>query len=188
MLSLLLCSVTYSQVPQPTCYWKWVGVSIPQKVGNFSLRPSTTAIWQQSRLRGCLLGSYGSWLSLTPTLNFHISPSAAVAGHSCHPPNPHFVTTVKLASSRNENWEGDMFGRLAQQPWHFENFSLLICFCETCTRSIYPHMCNFFPGSAIVFQFPTFWGIGNPTDFQVSWRTWLVNEELCITVLFFRVC
>ena len=94
-----------------------------------------------------------------------------------HPPNPHFVTTVKLASSRNENWEGDMFGRLAQQPWHFENFSLLICFCETCTRSIYPHMsslmCNFFPGSAIVFQFPTLWGIGNPTDFQVSWGTWL---------------
>ena len=80
-----------SQVPQPTCYWKWVGVSIPQKVGNFSLRPSSTAIWPRSRLSGCLLSSYGSWLPQTPTLNFHISPSAAVAGHLCHPPNPHFA-------------------------------------------------------------------------------------------------
>ena len=65
-----------SQVPQPTYSWKWVGVSIPQKVGNFSLRPSSTAIWQRSRLRGCLLSFYGRWLSLTPTLNFHISTSA----------------------------------------------------------------------------------------------------------------
>ena len=32
---------------------------------------------------------------------------------------------------------------------------------------------QFFPGSAIASQFPTFWGIGNPTDFQVSWGTWL---------------
>ena len=65
-----------SQVPQPTFYGKWVGVSIPQKVGNFSLRPSSTAIWQRSRLRGGLLSFYGRWLSLTPTLNFHISTSA----------------------------------------------------------------------------------------------------------------
>ena len=25
-------------------------------------------------------------------VSLHISPSVAVAGHSCHPPNPHFVT------------------------------------------------------------------------------------------------
>ena len=74
--SISQCLTSGSQVPQPTYYWKWVGVSIPQKVGNFSLRPSSTAIWQRSRLRGCLLSFYGRWLSLTPTLNFHISTSA----------------------------------------------------------------------------------------------------------------
>ena len=63
-----------SQVPQPTCYWKWVGVSIPQKVGNFSLRRSSTAIWRCSRLGGCLLSSSGSWLALTPMPNSHIHP------------------------------------------------------------------------------------------------------------------
>ena len=31
-------------------------------------------------------------------VNFHTSPSAAVAGHSCHPPNPHFVTRPILIS------------------------------------------------------------------------------------------
>ena len=31
-------------------------------------------------------------------LSFHISPSAAVAWHSCHPPNPHFVTLPILIS------------------------------------------------------------------------------------------
>ena len=113
-----------SQVPQPTYSWKWVGVSIPQKVGNFSLRPSSTAIWPRSRLSGCLLSSYGSWLPQTPTLNFHISPSAAVARHLCPPPNPHFVLLPILislslrihCSSRNEDWEEDMFGLPAQQP------------------------------------------------------------------------
>ena len=29
-----------SQVPQPTCYWKWVGVTIPLKHHNFTLRAS----------------------------------------------------------------------------------------------------------------------------------------------------
>ena len=57
-------------------------------------------------------------------------------------------------------------------------FFLLIWILEACTRSIFLNMstlqCNFFPGSAFVSQFPTFWGIGNPTDFQVSWGTWLV--------------
>ena len=56
-------------------------------------------------------------------------------------------------------------------------FFLLIWILEACTRSIFLNMstlqCNFFPGSAFVSQFPTFWGIGNPTDFQVSWGTWL---------------
>ena len=50
------------------------------------------------------------------------------------------IQLVKMASSWNEDWEGDMFGLPAQQPWHFENFFLLICFRETCTRSIYPNM------------------------------------------------
>ena len=31
-------------------------------------------------------------------VSLHISPSAAVAGHSCHPPNPHFVTRPILIS------------------------------------------------------------------------------------------
>ena len=31
-----------SQVPRLTCFWKWVGVSIPPQVGNFSLQPSST--------------------------------------------------------------------------------------------------------------------------------------------------
>ena len=31
-------------------------------------------------------------------LSFHISPSADVAWHSCHPPNPHFVTLPILIS------------------------------------------------------------------------------------------
>ena len=66
--------VAPSQVPQPTCYWKWVGVSIPQKVGNFSLRLSSSAIWRCSRLGRCLLSSSGSWLALTPMPNSHIHP------------------------------------------------------------------------------------------------------------------
>ena len=63
-----------SQVPQPTCYWKWVGVSMPQKVGTFSLRPSSTAIWRCSRLSGGLLSSYRSQVALTPALEFYIHP------------------------------------------------------------------------------------------------------------------
>ena len=64
-------------------------------------------------------------------------------------------------------------------------FFLLIWILEACTRSIFLNMstlqCNFFPGSAFVSQFPTFWGIGNPTDFQVSWGTWLGELRLtCI--------
>ena len=58
-------------------------------------------------------------------------------------------------------------------------FFLLIWILEACTRSIFLNLstlqCNFFPGSAFVSQFPTFWGIGNPTDFQVSWGTWLIE-------------
>ena len=68
------CGVKYSQVPQPTCYWKWVGVSMPQKVGTFSLRPSSTAIWRCSRLGGGLLSSYRSQVALTPALEFYIHP------------------------------------------------------------------------------------------------------------------
>ena len=70
-------------------------------------------------------------------------------------------------------------------------FFLLIWILEACTRSIFLNMstlqCNFFPGSAFVSQFPTFWGIGNPTDFQVSWGTWLAERGphsklfLCLT-------
>ena len=71
---------------------------MPQKVGTFSLRPSSTAIWRCSRLSGVLLSSYGSPLALTPILNYHISPSTPVARHSCHPPNPHFVTLPILIS------------------------------------------------------------------------------------------
>ena len=63
-----------SQVPQPTCYWKWVGVSMPQKVGTFSLRPSSTAIWRCSRLSGGLLSSYRSQFALTPALEFYVHP------------------------------------------------------------------------------------------------------------------
>ena len=73
-MSEIPCVVVCSQVPQPTCCWKWVGVSIPQKVGNFSLRRSSTAIWRCSMLGGCLLSSSGSWLALTPMPNSHIHP------------------------------------------------------------------------------------------------------------------
>ena len=69
-----LSRAIFSQVPQPTCYWKWVGVSMPQKVGNFSLRPSSTAIWRCSRLSGGLLSSYRSQVALTPALEFYIHP------------------------------------------------------------------------------------------------------------------
>ena len=50
------------------------------------------------------------------------------------------IQLVKMASSWNEDWEGDMFGLPAQQPWHFENFFLLIRVRETCMRSNYPNM------------------------------------------------
>ena len=90
------------------------------------------------------------------------------------------IQLLKMASSRNEDWEGDMLGLPAEQPWQLEIFLLLIWPCETCTRSIYPNMLplqwNFFPGSAIVSKVPTFWGIGNPTDIHGSWGTWLVSE------------
>ena len=83
------------------------------------------------------------------------------------------IQLLKMASSRNEDWEGDIFGLPAEQPWQLEIFLLLIWPCETCARSIYPNMlrlqCNFCPGSAIVSKFPTFLGIGNPTDIVVDW-------------------
>ena len=87
------------------------------------------------------------------------------------------IQLLKMASSRNEDWEGDIFGLPAEQRWQLEIFLLLIWPCETCARSIYPNMlrlqCNFCPGSAIVSKFPTFLGIGNPTDIHGSWGTWL---------------
>ena len=92
------------------------------------------------------------------------------------------IQSVKKASSRNEEWEGDMFGLPAEPPWHFEIFYWLIWHPETCTRSIYPNMsalqCNFCSGSVIVTKLSTIWGIGNPTDFQVSWGTWLPSATL----------
>ena len=70
-----------------------------------------------------------------------------------------------------------MFGLPAEQQWQLEIFLLLIWPREICMRSIYPNMLplqwNFLPESAIVSQFPTFWGIGNPTDIHGSWGTWL---------------
>ena len=163
--------VLHSQVPQPTCYWKWVGVSIPQKVGNFSLRPSSTDIWQHSRLRGCLLSSYGSWLSQTPTLNFHISPSAAVAGHLCHPPNPHFApsqssfryccvyTTVFLTSTFHISFHGILFsfadqcmvqcllksrrrGGEARALRVYSNQARILCSCLLWARGLSPFRCR----------------------------------------------
>ena len=91
------------------------------------------------------------------------------------------IQLVKMASSRNEDWAGDMFGIPAGPPWHFEIFCWLIWHPETCTRSIYPNMsalqCNFCSGSVIVTKLSTIWGIGNPTDFQVSWGTWLTSTQ-----------
>ena len=85
------------QIPQPTCYWKWVGCKIPLKQENLTLKPCSSAILRYSMLNGCFFSSYRSQISDT-NVNFHISPSAAVAGHSCHPPNPHFVTRPILIS------------------------------------------------------------------------------------------
>ena len=89
------------------------------------------------------------------------------------------IQLLKMASSRNEDWEEDMFGLPAEQQWQLEIFLLLIWPREICMRSIYPNMLplqwNFLPESAIVSQFPTFWGIGNPTDIHGSWGTWLLN-------------
>ena len=42
--SLLLGSPQSSQVPQPTCYWKWVGVPLPLKHHNFTLQASRAFI------------------------------------------------------------------------------------------------------------------------------------------------
>ena len=55
-----------SQVPQPTCYWKWVGFPIPLKQANLTLRASSSAILRYSVLNGCFLSSYGSQRALTP--------------------------------------------------------------------------------------------------------------------------
>ena len=94
-----------SQVPQPTCYWKWVGVSMPLRADNFSLRPSSTAILQDSMLSGCLLSPYGSQVALTPTTKFHIHPVLLQSSIyitlpilTSHPPNPHFVSDMFLDS------------------------------------------------------------------------------------------
>ena len=47
--------VSTSQVPQPTCYWKWVGVTMPLKAGNFSLQPSRRDNSGRAWPVGCLL-------------------------------------------------------------------------------------------------------------------------------------
>ena len=87
------------------------------------------------------------------------------------------IQHVKMASRWNEDWAEDMFGLPAEQQWQLEIFLLLIWPREICMRSIYPNMLplqwNFLPGSAIVSKFPTFLGIGNPTDIHGSWGTWL---------------
>ena len=94
-----------SLVPQPTCFWKWVGVSMPLRADNFSLRPSSTAILQDSMLSGCLLSPYGSQVALTPTTKFHIHPVLLQSSIyitlpilTSHPPNPHFVSDMFLDS------------------------------------------------------------------------------------------
>ena len=51
---------TPSQVPQPTCYWKWVGVTMPLKAGNFSLQPSRTENSGRAWPVGCLLDFWTS--------------------------------------------------------------------------------------------------------------------------------
>ena len=44
-----------SQVPQPTCSWKWVGVTLSFKVTNFSLQPSSMDNCDRAWPMGCLL-------------------------------------------------------------------------------------------------------------------------------------
>ena len=61
-----MCELPPSQVPQPTCYWKWVGFPIPLKQANLTLRASSSAILRYSVLNGCFLSSYGSQRALTP--------------------------------------------------------------------------------------------------------------------------
>ena len=52
--------VLSSQVPQPTCYWKWVRVTMPLKAGNFSLQPSRTENSGRAWPVGCLLDFWTS--------------------------------------------------------------------------------------------------------------------------------
>ena len=40
MIRMIMIMIRISQVPQPTCYWKWVGFTIPLKQDNFTLRAS----------------------------------------------------------------------------------------------------------------------------------------------------
>ena len=51
------CVLPRSQVPQPTCSWKWVGVTLPLKVTNFSLQPSSMDNCGRAWPVGCLLDS-----------------------------------------------------------------------------------------------------------------------------------
>ena len=51
------CCPEPSQVPQPTCSWKWVGVTLSFKVTIFSLQPSSMDNCDRAWPMGCLLDS-----------------------------------------------------------------------------------------------------------------------------------
>ena len=40
----LICAIVASQVPRPTCFWKWVGAPVCLYRGNFTLRHSSGEI------------------------------------------------------------------------------------------------------------------------------------------------
>ena len=83
---LPLCNIVISQIPQPTCYWKWVGFKIPLKQHNFTLRASRAfnkTSTANSGVRHRLLRR------LAPPVSAFISSTHPLHPDPLHPPPLH---------------------------------------------------------------------------------------------------
>ena len=84
--SLLRCS----QVPQPTCSWKWVGAPVPLQAGIFSFRPSSTKKCKSDMDNGVLIGFVNISGRLMPNHKFFHSLVTALALDFFPPPDCNF--------------------------------------------------------------------------------------------------
>ena len=108
--------------------------------------------------------------------DFRAFPNAPVARHLC----PHFVLrailmSFSMASSRNENCLKKHVWSTSRETMNFGEFFCCHLFLRHGGSQFtqFCLYCNvfFLSQPTIVFQFPTFISIGNPTDIHGSWGT-----------------